>query len=179
MIGDLVKHEIKLFGCWHVVIFLAILILSIGLIYINLNLNFGLTGLNLRYQELITQSDLYQKILTDKASLDLMINSMQQDMQPYLTQQAAKLNSNKRLTEAFYLTQLVELAQQVGLIVTDCDPITHLLSLTGDFQQLLAWLEKLQSLDSEYFCKQLQINKTQRSLHIDYMYDMHTLAGLV
>lgn len=173
------KHEIKLLGCWHVVSFLASLTLIVVLTYVNLNLNYGLTSLNLRYQELVTQSDLYQKVLSDKANLDLAINNIQQDMQPYLTQQATRLNSKKRLSEALYLMQLIKLAQQVGLIVANCDPVAHLLNLTGDFKQVLAWLEKLQSLDSEYFCKQLLINKTQRSLHIDYMYDMHTLAGLV
>ncbi len=172
------KHEIKLFGCWHVVIFLAGLILSTILFYINLNLNFGLNSLKLRSQELITQFGIYQKVLADKANLELVINGAQHDLQPYLAQQASKLNSKQRLTEALYLTQLVELAQQVGLVVLNCDPVTHLLNLTGNFQQLIAWLQQLQSLDSEYFCKQLLINKTQRSLHIDYMYDMHTLAGL-
>ncbi|HLB94388.1 MAG TPA: hypothetical protein VJJ81_04005 [Candidatus Babeliales bacterium] len=172
------KHEIKLLGCWHVAIFVASLILSLILIYVTLNLNSGLTNLNLRYQELVTQTDLYQKVLADKTNLKLAIDHIQQDIQPYLMQHAIRLDSNKRLTEALYLTQLVELAQQVGLAVVGCDPVTHWLNLTGDFQQLIFWLEKLQTLDSEFFCKQLLINKTQRSLHIDYMYDMHTLAGL-
>ena len=76
------KHEIKLLGCWHVAIFVASLILSLILIYVTLNLNSGLTNLNLRYQELVTQTDLYQKVLADKTNLKLAIDHIQQDIYP-------------------------------------------------------------------------------------------------
>ena len=172
------KHEIQLFGCLHVIRFLAALILLFIIAYVYLNLNSVLAQVNLRHTELITQSSIYEKILHDKTNLELTIGDLGQKLQQFSAQQTTNYQTDKKLTEVLYLSQIVELAQQAGLTIVNCDPAVKLLNMTGNFQQIIDWLEELQGLDSEYFCKQLLINKTPRSLHIDYMYDMHTLAGL-
>ncbi len=173
------KHEIKLFGCLHVITFLTALILLVIIVYVYLNLNLALTSVKLRHTELITQSNIYNKLQQDKINLELIIGGMQQDLQQFSAQQTTNSQVDKKLTEVLYLSQIVELAQQVGLAIINCDPAAKLLNMTGDFQQIIDWLEELQILESKYFCKQLLINKMPRSLHIDYMYDMHTLAGSV
>ena len=146
--------------------------------YAYFKLDSNLISLNLRHTELMAQSDLYANILHNKASLDSSVSNIQQDLKQYFVQQAASFGVNKNLTEAWYLSQIVALAQAANLLVISCDPTTRTLSLEGNFQQLINWLGKLQNLESEHFCAQLLINKTPGALHIDYMYDMHTLAEL-
>lgn len=175
------KHEIKVLGCWHVVLLISLVGAGALLTYGGLNWRQHALVLTARQHELQQQAQLYRQVLAEQADLKDSIGHLQQQLQGYLHSCPSTLELRagyQQATDAAYLAQIMLLAQQAHLTVVTCDPSERHLALTGNFFNLLDWLEQLRQLGAAHFCKQLLITKTPKSLHIDYRYDMHTLAGL-